>query len=186
MKLALITAAILACIGAAAAERAQPTLLASPETSDAGVKLGSGDHVQITTFGEKDLSGEFVVAADGTLPFPLIGAVPAAGRTLDEVRGTIVAKLADGYLRAPRVSAQVLTFRPYYILGEVNKPGEYSYTNGLTVFNAVATAQGFTYRANTHVVLIKHADEAGEHKDPLNTGVKVQPGDTIRIVERFF
>ena len=182
----LIAAALASASAAAALAGEMRSSLLSGATSDPRVKLGPGDRVQITTFGEKDLSGEFAVAADGTLAFPLIGTVPAAGRTLEEVRVAIATALADGYLRVPRVSAEVLTFRPYYILGEVNKPGEYPYTSGLTIFNAVATAQGFTYRANTHVVMVKHADESNEHKGSLNTAVKVQPGDTIRIVERFF
>ena len=112
--------------------------------------------------------------------------MPAGGRTLEEVRTAIVTALTDGYLRNPRVSAEVLTFRPFYILGEVNKPGQYPYSSGLTVFNAVATAQGFTYRANTRVVFIKHSAETSEHKDTLTTATIVQPGDTIRISERFF
>jgi polysaccharide export outer membrane protein len=79
-----------------------------------------------------------------------------------------------------------MTFRPFYILGEVQKPGEYPYTNGLTVLNAVATANGFTYRANTRKVFIKRADASTEEKFPLNSQTPVAPGDTIRIAERYF
>jgi len=80
----------------------------------------------------------------------------------------------------------VLNYRPFYILGEVKKPGEYPYTNNLTVLNAVATAEGFSYRANTRVVYIKRADGVGEQAFPLTTATQVAPGDTIRIGERFF
>ncbi len=81
---------------------------------------------------------------------------------------------------------EVLNYRPFYILGEVNKPGEYPYTNGLTVMNAVATAEGFTYRANTKRVFIKRADTSEEQEYPLNSTTPVAPGDTIRVAERFF
>jgi polysaccharide export outer membrane protein len=84
------------------------------------------------------------------------------------------------------VSAEVLNYRPFYILGEVNKPGEYPYTNNLTVLNAVATAEGFTYRADTRRVYIKRTDSAAEQAYPLNAVTQVAPGDTIRIGERFF
>ena len=79
-----------------------------------------------------------------------------------------------------------MNFRPFYILGEVRQPGEYPYTNGLTVLNAIATAGGFTYRANDDVVLIKGADDTAEYRVKLDPTTKIMPGDTIRIVERFF
>ncbi len=99
---------------------------------------------------------------------------------------TVNAKLADGYLRNPQVSAEVINYRPYYILGEVNTAGEYAYTSGLSVLNAVASAGGFTYRANKRVVYIKSVDGVDEAAYELNSQVLVQPGDTIRIGERIF
>ena len=90
------------------------------------------------------------------------------------------------FLKDPRVSAEVLTFRPFYILGEVDKPGTYPYTSGLTVLNAVATAGGFTYRADKRNVWIKHNGETSEVKGELTPSTTDAPGDTIRIGERFF
>lgn len=148
--------------------------------------LGSGDKVRIIVFGEEALTGEFFVSSAGTVSFPLIGDIPAAGLTIPQLQKAIETKLADGYLKQPRVSAEVLNYRPFYILGEVMKPGEYPYTSGLTVLNAVATAEGFTYRADTHKVFIKRATSLGEHEVPLTTATPVEPGDTIRIGERFF
>ncbi len=95
-------------------------------------------------------------------------------------------KLADGYLRDPRVSAEVENYRPFYILGEVQKPGEYPFTSGLTVLNAVATAGGFTYRANTKIITIRHSGAAKELPIRLTATSEVGPGDTILIKERFF
>jgi polysaccharide export outer membrane protein len=149
-------------------------------------KLGAGDKLRIIVFGEDSLTGEFFVSGGGKVSFPLIGEVDAVGRTIPELQKAIEAKLADGYLKQPKVSAEVLNYRPFYILGEVMKPGEYPYTNGLTVLNAVATASGFTYRADTHKVFIRRASTTGEMPEPLTPTTPVEPGDTIRIGERFF
>jgi protein involved in polysaccharide export with SLBB domain len=149
-------------------------------------KLGPGDKLRIITFDEPQLTGEFLVDSTGTVSLPLIGEVPANGRTVGEVQGDIVGRLKDGFIKEPSVSIEVLTFRPFYILGEVNKPGEYPYTSDLTVMNAVATAGGFTYRANEHRVLIKHQGESTEERVILTPTTKVRPGDTIRVVERYF
>jgi len=149
--------------------------------------LGSGDKVRIIVFGEESLSGEFLVPGGaGTIAFPLVGDVQAAGLSVTELQAHIKAKLKDGYLKDPRVSIEVLNYRPFYILGEVMRPGQYSYTSGLTVLNAVATASGFTYRANTHKVFIKRPNTPGEVEYDLKTTTPVEPGDTIRIGERFF
>ena len=149
-------------------------------------RLGSGDEVRIIVFDEPDLSGEFVVDGDGMVSFPLIGEVGAEGRTVREFQSAVVASLRAGYLNDPRVNVEVLNFRPYYILGEVENAGEYPYTDGLTVINAVATAGGFSYRANTRRVFIRRAGSAEEIEVPLTATTPVQPGDTIRIAERFF
>jgi polysaccharide export outer membrane protein len=149
--------------------------------------LGAGDKLRITVFGEDSLSGEYLVpGGSGTIAFPLVGDVQAAGLTADQVQVSLEAKLRDGYLKDPHVSIEVLNYRPFYILGEVMKPGEYPYTSRLTVLNAVATANGFTYRADTHRVFIKRANAPKEVEIPLTTTTPVQPGDTIRIGERFF
>ncbi|WP_452663151.1 polysaccharide biosynthesis/export family protein [Sphingomonas zeae] len=149
-------------------------------------KLGVADKVRIIVFNEDTLSGEFTVSDSGTLSLPLIGDVKAIGRTPREVIQDIEAKLADGYLRQPRVSMDVLTYRPFYILGEVSKPGEYPYSNGLSALNAVARAEGFTYRANKKKIFIKRFGETMEREYKLDSGVTIYPGDTVRVGERYF
>ncbi len=148
--------------------------------------LGAGDKVRVTVFGEESLSGEFFVTGSGLMSLPLIGELKVAGLTVGQFQQAVQKALSDGYLKEPRVSAEVLTFRPFYILGEVDKPGTYPYTSGLTVLNAVATAGGFTYRADKKGVFIKHNGETKEVKTELTPSVVVAPGDTIRIGERFF
>jgi polysaccharide export outer membrane protein len=153
---------------------------------DAGYVLGAGDKIRVITFGEESLTGDFFVGSQGQVSLPLIGDVRAGGLTIGQFTAKVTQALANGFLKEPRVSVEVLDYRPFYILGEVNKPGTYPYTNGLTVMNAVATAGGFTYRANTHSVFIKGGAGSLERKTPLVSTTPVHPGDTIRIGERFF
>ncbi|MBI1260829.1 MAG: polysaccharide export protein [Rhizobiales bacterium] len=148
-------------------------------------KLGSGDKLRVNVFGEDDLSGEFDVTGTGKVSLPLIGQVQAMGLTLDQFSEEVANKLRDGYLTNPKVSVEVLNYRPFYIIGEVTTPGQYPYTNGMTVLNAVAVAGGFTYRANEDKVLITRGD-AKEVEYKLTQAVKVLPGDIVKIPERFF
>lgn len=148
--------------------------------------LGSSDRLRVNVFGHADLSGEFEIDGSGAISMPLIGQVIAEDLTTVQLEETIAARLADGYVLNPRVSAEVINYRPFYILGEVARPGEYPYTNGLTVQNAVAAAGGFTYRANRRVVFIKSRDSDREIAYDLAPGTVVRPGDTVRIGERIF
>ena len=171
-----------------AAPATPPTVAASgpADPKDLNYRLGTDDKLRVIVFGETSLSGEFVISDTGDIAFPLIGNLKAAGLTVAQFQEALRSKLADGYLRDPRVSAEVENYRPFYILGEVQKPGEYPFTSGLTVLNAVATAGGFTYRANTKTVTIRHAGAAKESPIRLTATSEVGPGDTILIKERFF
>ena len=122
----------------------------------------------------------------GAISLPLVGQVEALGLTTPELESKIVETLDGDYILNPRVSAEVINYRPYYILGEVGSPGEYPYTSGLTVLNAVAAAGGFTYRANKKVVYIKSVEAGDAQTYTLDTNTAVKPGDTIRIGERIF
>lgn len=166
---------------AQAAEPATPVVREVPE-----YRLGSGDKVRVITFGEEALSGEFFVGGSGKVSIPLVGELPAVGLTAREFQASVETALKEGYLKEPRVSVEILNYRPFYILGEVEKPGTYPYTSGLSVVNAVATAGGYTYRANTKRVFIKRPDSDKEEEYPLDANTPVAPGDTIRIAERFF
>jgi protein involved in polysaccharide export with SLBB domain len=148
--------------------------------------LGPADKMRVTVFNEPELSGEFVVDGQGYVSMPLIGEIDVDGLTVRQFQRLAEEKFAAGFLREPRVNAEVTNYRPYYILGEIARPGEYPYTNGLTVMNAIATAEGFTYRANRKIVMIKGVDDDQEYRIELKPTTKVQPGDTIRVVERFF
>ena len=149
-------------------------------------RLGSGDEIKVTVFGETDLSGAYVVDGDGQITMPLVGQVVVGKLTLSEASTSLETRLKDGWLRDPKVTAELVKGRPYYILGEVNKPGEYPFSAGLTVMNAIASAGDFTYRADKARILIKSADNPNEREVDLTPTTPVQPGDTIRIRERFF
>lgn len=149
-------------------------------------RLGAGDRLRVTVFGETSLSGEFLVSNTGIVSLPLVGDLPVMGLTVREVQRAAEQALSQGFLREPRVSAEVLNYRPFYILGEVTTPGTYPYTADLSVLNAVATAGGFTYRADQRRVFIKRANETEERAYPLTPSARVAPGDTVRIGERFF
>lgn len=147
-------------------------------------RVAAGDRVKITVFGEEDLSGEFELDGGGVLSFPLIGAVNANGLSPRELETALVQRLRPDYLVNPRITVEVLNYRDFFIIGEVNAPGPYPYRAGLSVLNAVALAGGFTFRANERNIEIMR----GESTSPIDvsTSTMVQPGDTIRVKERFF
>ncbi len=149
-------------------------------------RLGAGDRLAVIVYGEDKISGSLTIDPEGGITVPLAGRIAAAGKTIAELTEAIRATLAAGYLRQPRVAVQVLIFRPYYILGEVNKPGQYEYSKGLTVVAAVAIAAGYTYRARKSAVFVTHSGQATELRIAVTPGLMVTPGDTIRVGERYF
>ncbi len=161
-----------------------------PLPNDGGVaakpayRLGDGDQIRVIVFSEPDLSGEFEVDDTGAVSLPLIGQVRAGDKTLREFEESIKEQLRQGYLKDPRVSVQVLNYRPFYIIGQVNEPGEYPYVNGMNVLNAIALAGGYTPRGNTFKVRITRDGQESTH--PASAGTILEPGDVIRVPERFF
>lgn len=152
-------------------------------------KLGPGDNLRVLVFGEEDLSGEFEVDGNGRISMPLIGVVDLQDRSLREAEAQIVEMLLDGYLRNPKVSIDVLNYRPFYILGEVNEPGSYPYRAGMTVLNAVVLAGGYTPRADEDDITIQRGSDAVDPDgkgQPVKPTTIVLPGDIVRVEERFF
>lgn len=149
-------------------------------------QLAPGDKLKLTVFGEEELSGEFEVAGNGQLSLPLAGEVKASGLTSSELERAIEKKLSSGYLVNPRASVQVLSFRPFFILGEVNKPGSYPWSNDMTVINAVALGGGYSPRAKTGMVSLRRANDPERKETMVPEDTQVAPGDIIRVEERFF
>jgi polysaccharide export outer membrane protein len=151
-----------------------------------GSRLQTGDELKIIVFGEDALSGIYQINPSGTIAMPLIGSVPAVGRTRAEVERAITEAYTRGkFLQEPKITVSVVTYRPFYIFGEVAIPGKYVYTSGIDILTAVATAGGFTYRASKTTVLIRHAGDEIWQEYSLAAPLPVEPGDLIRVPERY-
>ncbi len=148
--------------------------------------LGAGDRLRVTVFGQEDMSGEVSVTGAGDISLPFVGKLRAGGLTVGQLEGKIVDVLQPDYLKNPRVSVEVLNFRPFDIIGEVRRPGSYPYRNGMTVLNAVAMAGGFTYRAEEDEFTIQRATDPEARKEEAGPNAVVYPGDLIEVKERFF
>jgi protein involved in polysaccharide export with SLBB domain len=156
------------------------------ETGVAGYRLGPGDQIRLTVVRHGDLSGRFEIDGEGFLPMPLVGEVQSAGLTARELEKAIEDQLrSGGYLVNPQVSIEVLNYRPFYIIGEINNPGSYQYVNGMTVTSAVALAGGFTDRADQGDITITRGGSSGPHLE-ATPSTEVLPGDIIEVAERSF
>jgi polysaccharide export outer membrane protein len=149
-------------------------------------RVDSGDRLRITVFDQRDLTNTYSIDQAGYVAFPLIGSVPARGRTVQELEGLIAAQLQKGYLRNPDVSIEVDRYRSIFVMGEVGQPGQYTYVPGMTVQNAIALAGGYTPRA-----LQANADITRKINGEVLTGRvlisdPVLAGDTIYVRERLF
>jgi protein involved in polysaccharide export with SLBB domain len=163
-------------------------IVPGPGRADDGAayRLGTGDKIRVTVFGEKDLTGEFDVNDQGVVALPLIGPTRLAGKTISEAEAQITASYGKDYLVNPRVNVEVLNYRPFFILGEVKTPGSYPYVNGMTVVNAVALAGGYTPRANRAHIMVKRAAKPSAGEQEVGEDAVILPGDVIRVPERFF
>lgn len=167
-----------------------PPALAQQERAEGPVdrnyRLGAGDRIKVTVFNHADLTGEYTLDGNGRFPMLFIGQVPAEGKTASELEVAIVDALRPDYLVNPRVTVQVLTYRPFYIIGEVGAPGSYPYVDGMTYLNAIAIASGYTVRAKQDIVYVIRAGDPEEEEVRMPVSERVQPGDVIRVDERMF
>lgn len=182
MRLRVATAMILAMILGVNAELWVSTAEAQKIEE---YQLGAGDKLKVTVFGEKELSGTYEIDGSGNLSIPLIGKVLARKSTIAVIEKTIVKRLKK-FLKAPEVTVQVINYRPFYILGEIKKPGNYPYVSGISVLNAVAMAGGFTYRADKGDIIIKRGGTGTGIEEEVTIESVVLPGDIISVNERFF
>ena len=158
----------------------------SPPSNSGTYILGPTDRVRVKVYGEPDVAGEYEVDATGYVSIPLAGRVKASGLTTRQLERSITSALSKGIVRDPRVNVEIALYRPFYILGEVKKSGEYPYRVGMTVLDAIASAGGFTYRANENKVYLRRSGSPVEEIYPLDMPLLIYPGDNIRIPERFF
>jgi len=172
--------------GASTAASFDPAGPAAQQTADPGYHLGTGDQIHLTVYNETDLSGDYSVDDRGFVRLPLIGEIKAQGLTLIELEQTVEGKFSQGYLKSPKISVQITNYRPFYIIGEVNKPGQYPFVNGMNAVTAVAIAGGYTYRADDADIYVRRNGASKEESEPADQTTKIEPGDIIRVAERFF
>ena len=154
--------------------------------TDTEYRLGTGDKVRLIVYGEPDLSGEFVIDGAGVVNLPLVGSVRAKGSTVQQFQQRVVAAFQNGYLNDPKVAAEVLNYRPFFITGEVKQGGQFPFRSGLTVQDSIAIAGGYTYRADVDKVYIRREGRDKEIAVSMSSRIPIVPGDNIRIPERFF
>jgi polysaccharide export outer membrane protein len=157
-----------------------------PVRHDAGYKLDAGDKLRVVVFGQEGLTNTYAIDAGGSITLPLIGQVSARGRSPAQLAAEISAKLRNGYIREPSVAVEVESYRPFFILGEVQAPGQYPYVPNMTVESAVAIAGGFSPRAKRDVVTLTHTDASGALRSVVPLGTSLSPGDTVDVGERWF
>ena len=179
--------AAVAGMGEARADQAaQPASFQPPASIAETYKLGTGDKLRVIVYGEDDLGGTFDVDGNGYISLPLIGQVKVGGLSAPEVERAITAKFSDGFLKEPRVNVEVAQYRPFYVLGEVNRPGAYPYVDGMSVQNAVADAGGYTEKAVEGGFYLRHPGETKETYVDADSPAAIYPGDIIRIKSSLF
>lgn len=149
-------------------------------------RLASGDRLRVIVFGQDNLSNIYAVDGSGHISMPLIDTIAVQGRSTREVERAIETKLRSGYLREPKVSVEVDTYRPFFVLGEVTNSGQFPFVNGMTVQTAVAIAGGFTPRGQRAQAEVTRSVEGQLVTASVPITYPVQPGDTIVIKERWF
>jgi len=157
-----------------------------PPAHDAAYRLDAGDKLRVVVYGQEGLTNTYAIDAGGAITMPLIGAVPARGRTPADLASAISAKLRNGYIREPSVAVEIEAYRPFFILGEVAAPGQYPYIPNMSVESAVAIAGGFSPRALRDRVTLTHTDHSGSSRFVVPLGTAVGPGDTVLVGERWF
>ena len=159
---------------------------AAPVQYDAAYHLDAGDRLRVVVYSQEGLTNIYAIDAGGSITMPLIGSVPARGRTPAGLAAKISAKLRGGFIRDPSVAVEVESYRPFFILGEVAAPGQYPYVPNMTVESAVAIAGGFSPRARRDRVTVTHTDASGTGRYVVPPGTSLSPGDTVLVGERWF
>lgn len=164
----------------------QEDLAATAAAATAAPKFQGGEKIRITVYNEPSLSGDYEIDQNGVISLPLAGTVKATGLTQSQFEQELAKKFRSEYLKNPKVTISILQYRPIYIVGEVEKQGEFPFKPGLNILTAMALAGGGTYRANRNYVLIQHFGETSMKEYPQSAATMVLPGDLIKVPERYF
>jgi protein involved in polysaccharide export with SLBB domain len=164
----------------------QADVEATTAAATAVPRFQGGEKIKITVYNEPSLSGDYDIDPNGVVSLPLAGTVRAVGLTQPQLEQELAKKFRSEYLRNPKVTVTILQFRAIYMVGEVEKQGEYQYKPGLNILTAMALAGGGTYRANRNYVLIQHFGESGMKEYPQSATTMILPGDLVKVPERYF
>lgn len=169
------------------------SLVFSSEQKLEGYKLGAGDVINISVYDEKDLSLEVRIGLSGQISYPLLGDIEVSGLSPKQLENKLVSGLKGPYLIDPSVTVSIVEYRPFYVIGEVKKPGGYPFHPGLTVDKAISISGGFTERASKSNIFVVHdngnktqARDPEEEKEAVKLFDVVQPGDVITVEQSFF
>ena len=169
-----------------AAPMPAPMPMPAPAAYDAAYYLDAGDRLRVVVYGQEGLTNVYAIDAGGSITLPLIGTIPARGRTPAHLAADITASLRNGFIREPSVAVEIEAYRPFFILGEVAAPGQYPYVPNMSVESAVAIAGGFSPRARRDRVTLTHTDASGLSRIVVPLGTSLSPGDTVLVGERWF
>jgi polysaccharide export outer membrane protein len=158
----------------------------TPVRYDSSYHLDAGDKLRVVVYGQEGLTNTYAIDAAGSITMPLIGSVPARGRTPAGLAAEISGRLRNGFIRDPSVAVEVEAYRPFFILGEVAAPGQYPYVPNMTAESAIAIAGGFSPRARRDRVTVTHTDASGTGRFVVPPGTPISPGDTVLVGERWF
>jgi polysaccharide export outer membrane protein len=153
-------------------------------TATSSPTLRPGEKLRIVVDEEPTLSGDYQIDPSGYLSMPVVGITKAAGMTSTSLKAALVAALKAKSFKDPDVTVSVLQFTPFYILGEVMKPGTYEYVAGLNALSAIAIAGGQTFRADQSEIYIQHAGEEAMHSYDLKSSIPIFPGDVVEVPRR--
>ena len=162
------------------------TLLAAEPMSLSRYKLGAGDKIMISVFGEEEMEKELILTDAGSITYPFLGEFRVRGLTLGQLEKLVTDKLKDGYYIDPRVSVTMMEYRKFFVSGEVKEPGGFAFEPGLTLEKAVALAGGFTQRASKKEITVTREENGKAIERTLSLNDSVLPGDIITISESFF
>ena len=162
-------------------------LTALPSSPAQEYRLDAGDEIRVFVYGVDAINNNYVVNNQGQISLPLVERIAAAGRTIPQLESAIAQLLLDRkILVAPNVNVQPVKLRPFFILGEVRNPGQYSFTPGMSVLSAISSAGGFTYRADQHKMVVRRLVDGRTVRGRASDTTMIQPGDTIEVLEKWF
>ena len=149
-------------------------------------RLGAGDEISITVYEEDDLSMTLRIDQSGTFDYPYLGQIVAKGKSTNALKNEITAGLLQDILINPSVNISIITYRDFYIDGEVQRPGSYPYQPGLTLEKAIALGGGFTERAAKGKISVIRAADTSRVSRPIELNEPVSAGDVIAVPQSFF